>query len=73
MSSVCGDGPDLSVRGVGGRSDHLVEVRPVDDLPVRDAPQPHLGVQRPADEVPVVHRVELDASHCIGMSESSAG
>lgn len=34
----CGDGSDLAIRGVGGGGDHLVEVSPVDDLPIRDAP-----------------------------------
>lgn len=54
----------LPVWGVARRGDHVVEVAPVDDLPVRHAPHAHLAVQRAADEVAIVHRVELHAGNC---------
>jgi hypothetical protein len=54
----------LAVWGVARRGDHVVEVAPVHDLPLRHAPDAHLAVQRAADEVAVVHRVELHACYC---------
>jgi hypothetical protein len=57
--------PYLAVWSVARRGDHVVEVAPVHDLPLRHAPDAHLAVQRAADEVAVVHRVELHACYCL--------
>ena len=54
----------LTVWSVACRSDHLMKIIPVNYLPIRNAPNTNFCIQRTADEVSIINRIKLNASHC---------
>ena len=55
---------DLSVRSIASSCDHLMEVRPINNPPLRYTPYPDLGIKRATDEIIVIHWIELYTCNC---------
>lgn len=59
----------LTIRCIAGSCDHLMKIIPVNNLMIWNAPYANFCIQRATDEVIVIHRIKLDASHCVNRKQ----
>uniref|UniRef100_A0A0A9GPM1 Uncharacterized protein n=1 Tax=Arundo donax TaxID=35708 RepID=A0A0A9GPM1_ARUDO len=57
----------LPVGCIASSSDHLMQIIPINNFTVLNAPNANLFIQRTTDEVSIVNRVELNACHVVTM------
>lgn len=56
---------NLSIRGITGSCDHFMQINPVNNFAFLYTPNSNLFIQGTTNEVFIINRIELDASHWI--------
>jgi hypothetical protein len=59
----------LSIRGITGSCDHFMQINPVNNFAFLYTPNSNLFIQGTTNEVFIINRIELDASHIVTVGE----